>query len=167
VTPAFKIRRLALEDDRACFDCGVAALNRYFREQVGQDIRRRFCNCFLAERRDGGSVAGYYTLSAGSVSIESLPVETARRLPRYPAVPVTLVGRLAVDMRYQGRQLGAALLFDALRRSLEAAPASFVMVVDAKDDRAAEFYRRHGFLELSRDTRRLFLPIMTAMPLLG
>jgi GNAT superfamily N-acetyltransferase len=84
-----------------------------------------------------------------------------RRLPRYPILPAVLIGRLAVDTRYQGRQIGSALIIDALRRSARAAPASFGLIVDAKDDQAAAFYRRHGFVS------SLFLPIATALKLFG
>jgi predicted N-acetyltransferase YhbS len=72
-----------------------------------------------------------------------------------------LIGRLAVDTRYQGRQIGSALIIDALRRSARAAPASFALIVDAKDDQAAAFYRRHGFVSFQSRPLSLFLPIAT------
>jgi len=90
-----------------------------------------------------------------------------RRLPRYPILPAVLIGRLAVDTRYQGRQIGSALIIDALRRSARAAPASFGLIVDAKDDQAAAFYRRHGFVSFQSRPLSLFLPIATALRLFG
>ena len=74
-------------------------------------------------------------------------------------------GRLAVDGRYQGRRVGAALLADAVRRSAGAEPAAFTLLVDAKDDSAAAFYRKHGFIPLASTPHSLFPPIATALEL--
>lgn len=153
--------------DRQAFSCGVAALDRYFREQASQDVKRRIGNCFVAVERNDGLVVGYYTLAASSIPLDALPQDDARRLPRYRVLPATLIGRLAVDRRYQGRQVGAALLVDALHRSLQAAPASFTLLVDAKDERAAAFYRRYGFIPLASRPLSLFLPMGTALKLFG
>ncbi|MBX3567744.1 MAG: GNAT family N-acetyltransferase [Rhizobiaceae bacterium] len=166
MTAGFEVRQLSGQDERRGFDCDVTQLTSYFREQVGQDVRRRFSNCFVAAENASGAIAGYYTLASGSVGLEQLPHDTARRLPRYPEAPVTLLGRLAVDTRFKGKGLGQALLFDALRRTLEAAPASFAMVVDAKDEEAAAFYRKHRFVPLQERSLRLFLPMSIALPLL-
>lgn len=153
--------------DRQAFSCGMAVLDRYFREQASQDVKRRIGNCFVAVDRNDDAVAGYYTLSASSIPIEALPDEDTRRLPRYQVLPATLLGRLAVDSRYQGRRIGSALLVDALRRSLQAAPASFTMLVDAKDEQTVGFYRRHGFTSLVSRPLSLFLPMGTALKLFG
>jgi GNAT superfamily N-acetyltransferase len=82
-------------------------------------------------------------------------------LPRYPQLPATLLGRLAVDQGMKGRGLGEFLLMDALRRSLEASAriAAMAVLVDAKDDAAHAFYRHFGFLPLHEQPRRLFLPM--------
>ena len=153
--------------DRRGFDCGVTALDRYVREQASQDVKRRLGNCFVATDRDAGTIAAYYTLAASSVPIADLPEADTRRLPRYPVLPATLIGRLAVDSRYQRRQIGSALIVDALHRSAQAAPASFTLLVDAKDDSAAAFYRKHGFIPLASRPLSLFLPIATALKLFG
>jgi GNAT superfamily N-acetyltransferase len=129
--------------DRAGFFCGVEALDRYFRTQAGQDGRKRVAACFvLVDDAAGpdGRVAGYYTLSAASIALAELPPALAKRLPRYPVVPATLLGRLAVDRGYRGRGLGEALLFDAFIRSLRSEIASFAFVADAKDEAAQAFY---------------------------
>jgi GNAT superfamily N-acetyltransferase len=153
--------------DREAFSCGVIALDRYFREQASQDVKRRIGNCFVAVDRNDGVVAGYYTLAASSIPLDALPEDSARRLPRYSVLPATLVGRLAVDSRYQGRQIGSVLLIDALHRSLQAAPASFTLLVDAKDEKAATFYRKYGFTPLAGRRLSLFLPMGTALKLFG
>lgn len=140
------------------FSCGVEALDRYLRAQAGQDSRRRVATCFVLVGEDG-SVAGYYTLSATSISLVDLPTEIAKRLPRYPAIPATLMGRLAVDRRLRGHGLGELLLFDAFSRTLRSEIASFAFVVDAKDEPAQAFYEHYGFRRLPSAGRRLFLPL--------
>jgi ribosomal protein S18 acetylase RimI-like enzyme len=165
VNSPFSLEILSEARDRTVFRCGVDALDRYFREQVTQDIRRRITNCFIAAERASGEIAGFYTLSAASVPFTELPQDITRRLPRYPVIPAIQLGRLAVDLRYAGRGLGSALLADATLRAARAEPAAFTLLVDAKDDHAAAFYRKHGFVSL--DSRRLtsFLPIATALKL--
>jgi GNAT superfamily N-acetyltransferase len=115
----------------------IAPLARYLQTQATQDVRRHIANCFVASPLQSNAVAGYTTLSAASIPMTGLPAEQARKLPRYPVLPAALIGRLAVDRRYQGRQLGAALLFDAIARAIRADAAVFALVVDAKDETAA------------------------------
>ena len=156
-----RITPLDPASERGSFDSGVEALDRYFRERVSQDIRRRVTTCFVARDRHD-RIAGFYTLSATSVLLADLPQETARKLPRYPTVPAVRMGRLAVDRSARGKGLGAALLADALARCLDADIASFALVVDAKDEAAAAFYRHHGFIPFEDRPRILFLPLATA-----
>lgn len=146
---------------RSLFESGSAPLDRYFREQVTQDIRRRVAACFVA--LDGERVAGYYTLAAASVPLAALPPDSAKKLPRYPTVPAVRMGRLAVDQAYKGRGLGAAMLADALARAIRAEIAAYALLVDAKDDVAAAFYSHHGFIALPDSALTLFLPLATAM----
>jgi GNAT superfamily N-acetyltransferase len=165
--PPFRSEPLSDRHDRTRFACGVDALDRYFRGQAGQDMRRRVANCFVLVSADTGAVAGYYTLSAASLALTELPAEVARKLPRYPAVPVTLMGRLAVDLGFRGRRLGELLVADAVARCLRADMASYALVVDAKDERVGGFYRRLGFRNLPDAERRLFLPLSEAATLFG
>ena len=158
----FRLAPLGAEHDRGSFRCGEEALDRYFQTQATQDIRRRIANCFVAVEVASGQVAAYYTIAAASVPFVDLPPEQARRLPRYPTLPAVRIGRLAVDKRFQGRGLGAALLVDATRRTLQAAPAAYTLVVDAKNDKAVAFYLRYGFRPLVSDPRRLYIPLATA-----
>lgn len=162
MTAPFRIEPLGGQIDRATFASGEAALDRYFRTQVTQDIRRRVANCFVAVEAETRQVAGYYTLASASIPIADLPPEEARRLPRYPTMPAVRIGRLAVDHRFQGRGLGASLLADAALKSLSAAPAAFALLVDAKNERAATFYRHHGFQAFANQPKTLFLPLATA-----
>ena len=85
-----------------------------------------------------------------------------RKLPRYPSVPAVRMGRLAVDQAFRGQGLGAALLADALTRIVRSEIAAYALVVDAKDEKAASFYRHHGFLQIATKPLTLFLPLATA-----
>lgn len=160
------IEALKSSHDREAFSCGVYPLDRYLRQQAGQDVKRRLGNCFIALDRNTGDIAAYYTLCASSVPVDSLPEAETRRLPYYRILPAVLIGRLAVDRRYQGRQVGAAMIFDAIQRSAGADPAAFTLLVDAKDERAAAFYRKHGFTPFASQPQSLFLPMATALKLL-
>jgi ribosomal protein S18 acetylase RimI-like enzyme len=146
--------------DRTGFNSDSEPLNRYLREQVTQDIRRRVAACFVA-LKDGQRIAGYYTLASASLLLADLPVSTGKKLPRYPTVPAVRMGRLAVDQEFKGQGLGGALLADALDRAFRLEIAAFALIVDAKDEAAAAFYRHHGFIALP-DSPTMFLPLATA-----
>jgi ribosomal protein S18 acetylase RimI-like enzyme len=164
---SFRIEPLSAAHDRAGFHCGEEALDRYFQTQATQDIRRRIANCFVAVETgtslvDAKQVAAFYAMSAASIPFVDLPPEETKRLPRYPTLPAVRIGRLAVDERFQGRGLGAALLADAAQRAMHASAAAFMLLVDAKNDRAVAFYRRYGFRSLTSRPRTLYLPLATA-----
>lgn len=106
-----------------------------------------------------GTIAGYYTLSSTSVQLAELPAQTVRKLPRYPLVPATLLGRLAVDHRQQAKGYGRFLLADALHRAARSEIASFAVIVDAKDESARRFYERESFLPLQDQPMKLFRPM--------
>ncbi len=99
------------------------------------------------------------TLSSFSIALAELPDEIARKLPKYPVIPATLLGRLAVDQNYRGQRLGEFLLLDALHRSFELSKqiASYAVVVDAKGDAAARFYRSYDFEAFPEQPARLFI----------
>jgi ribosomal protein S18 acetylase RimI-like enzyme len=130
----------------------VDALDRYFREQAGQDVRRRATACFVALEIATNRIAGFYTLAAAGVLLAKMPVRLAKRLPRYPAVPVARLGRLAVAGAYHGRKLGGALLWDAVERASRSEVAVYALVVDAKDQQAQNFYLHHGFVPFNSVT---------------
>ena len=153
----YTLAPLKVGHDRSHFRSGSEQLDYYLREQVTQDIRRRVATCFVAlEERE--RIIGYYTLAPASVPLTSLPLERRKKLPRYPAVPTVRMGRLAVDQAFQGIGLGGALLTDAIDRTMRAEIASYALLVDAKNDDAAAFYRHHGFISLPDTPLILFLP---------
>lgn len=161
----FRIAPLDPAHDRRTFTSGSEPLDRYFRQQVTQDIRRRVTACFVAIEQRSQRIAGYYTLASASISLADLPADVAKKLPRYPAVPAVRLGRLAVDQAFQGRGVGGVLLADALARALRADIAAYAIVVDAKDATAAAFYQHHGFIAFASQPHTLFLPLATAQAL--
>ena len=114
-----------------------------------------------------GVIAGYYTFAAASLPLTELSADEKQRLPRYALLPAGLIGRLAVDQKYQGQRLGSALIMDAAARAARAEPAIFALIVDAKDDRAVTFYQRHEFRRFVSRPASLFLPIATALQALS
>lgn len=156
----FSVVPLNPEADRSGFECGVEPLDRYFRTQVSQDIKRRVTACFTALDANG-RVAGYYTLASASILLSDLAENLDKKLPRYPNVPAVRMGRLAVDQDYRGKGLGAALLADALRRAATAEIAAYAFLVDAKDEAAADFYSHHGFVATEGHPLFLYLPLAT------
>lgn len=161
MTTPFVIEVLGRDHDRSGFSCGVDALDRYFREQATQDVRRRASSCYVAIDTSLGKIAGYYTLAAAGVPLAEMPEKLAKRLPRYPSVPVARLGRLAVDQTYRGQRLGSALVWDAAMRAVRSEVIVFALAVDAKDDEAAAFYRHLGFIEFGSQGRQLLLPVET------
>lgn len=153
-----RIALLDAEHDRSTFTSGSLPLDRYLREQASQDMRRRVAACFLALTNEQ-QIAGYYTLASASMLLADLPSTTAKKLPRYPTVPAVRMGRLAIDAAFQGRGLGAALLADALERAARSEIASYALLVDAKDKKAAAFYGHHGFIAFPDTPLTLFLPL--------
>jgi GNAT superfamily N-acetyltransferase len=161
VSGSHRIEALTKTHDRSGFACGVEALDRYLKQQARQDADKHVAAPFVLVAPPGVAVLGYYTLSASVVSVTDIAADLAKSLPRYPQLPVTLLGRLAVDQRLKGQGMGEFLLLDALRRSLSHAGdvAAMAVVVDAKDEAAAAFYGHYEFRSLHRVPSRLYLPM--------
>jgi GNAT superfamily N-acetyltransferase len=169
VTAGFQFEALTKRHERAGFTCGTEALDRYLHQQARQDAERHVAAPFVLIEPPNVDVLGYYTLSASIVDVADIAADLARKLPRYPQLPVTLIGRLAVHVRLKGQGCGALLLMDALHRSLTHAAeiAAMAVVVDAKNDAAAGFYRRFDFQPLQRDATRMYLPMKSVQAVLG
>jgi predicted GNAT family N-acyltransferase len=142
--------------ERSGFQSGVPELDRYLHHQAGQDARRKATAAFVLVDSQG-AIAGYYTLSSSTIQVE-FPEAIARKLPRYPVLPATLLGRLAVSQTHQGKSLGRFLLMDALYRSCRntSEVGSVAVVVDALDENARAFYLHHDFIQLRDSPYRLF-----------
>lgn len=148
---------LTADHDLTQFDCGDAALNDWLRHRALKN-ESRFSRTYVVCA--GKRVAGFYCVAAGSVERANAPGKVRRNAP--DAIPVSIIGRLAVDKDYAGQGLGADLLSDALRRIALAAQtiAIAAVLVQAKDAVAREFYLRCAeFIEFPEDSRTLFLPV--------
>lgn len=153
--------------DRATFSSGQPGLDAYLQRQVSQDQKRNVAAVFILRDEASSQVLGYYTLSAYSIELSQVEEALAKRLPRYPLLPATLLGRLAVDGAAQGQGLGALLLMDALRRSLQTTEqiASIAVVAEAIDEGAARFYGKYGFVPFGQEPLKLYLPMQTVAKL--
>jgi GNAT superfamily N-acetyltransferase len=164
MTDGYTVESLSPHHNRELFSCGVASLDRYLREIATQDQRRYAAAIFLLIADADMRIAGFYTLAAAAVDLAVLPDKIRKQLPRYPAVPATRIGRLAVSVADQGRGLGGLLLTSAIDRSLRTCVdvASAIILVDAIDEAAARFYRHFGFLAIPDQPAHLFMLMSTA-----
>lgn len=118
-SPTYIVKPLGKEN-RATFYCGDQELDSYFWERASRDLREKLSAVFiLITKEEPEVVIGYYTLSTQQIEAGELPDELRKRTGRYRRIGATLLGRLAIAKRYQSKKLGAFLLVDALRRSLE------------------------------------------------
>lgn len=149
---------------RTGFTCGHDGLDDYLKRYASQTLRNRLARVYVAED-DEGKVLGYYTLSAASLGRDELP----ESLPKYP-VPAVLIGRMASDRqaRASGLRIGSHLLIHALKQALRAADVIGIrcVIVDSKPE-AVAFYRRFGFIPLTNDGLKLYLPVSTIKALDG
>jgi ribosomal protein S18 acetylase RimI-like enzyme len=149
---------------RQTFDCGVNTLNLYLQQFANQDQKRGLTRVYvLAEQQQ---IIGYYSICAHSVPTDQLPDNT--KMGSYADAPFLLLGRLAVDLRFQKQGYGDALIFHAFKITTEAAEkiGTLGMVVDAKDEQAARFYEKFGFRPLSTSNNRLILSFSAIKTLL-
>jgi GNAT superfamily N-acetyltransferase len=156
---------LTAEHELSQFDCGAPALNEWLRHRALKN-ESRFSRTYVVCA--GQRVAGYYCISAGSVERAAAPGKLRRNVP--DAIPVSVIGRLAVSREHAGKGLGADLLADALRRIAVASQSIGIgaALVHAKDDAAKRFYLRCAeFIEYPADSRILFLPIETVVTAFG
>ncbi|HVV95170.1 MAG TPA: GNAT family N-acetyltransferase [Hyphomicrobiales bacterium] len=162
----FVIEPLTKAHKRSDFTCGNDRIDRYFREAVLQDVRRKFATCFVAGEIATGRIAGFYTLSSSNVPLNEVPEALTKKLPRYPTVPAVLIGWLGRHNDYAGQGLGEVLLFDAIKTVATAPIGAHAIFADAVDDKAAAFYAAFGFTPPIGRPRTLYLPLATALTLL-
>jgi GNAT superfamily N-acetyltransferase len=154
----FSFELLAAHHDKAAFRCGNEQLDQYLRSTATQDKKRNIAIPYVIYDKDRQKIIGYYTLSMNGISLEQLPEEIIKKLPKYPIIGVTLIGRLAIDRDYQGFGWGKLIIMDAFQRSLNISKAtgSFAVIVDAIDDAAVRFYQRFDFKTFPDCPDRLF-----------
>ncbi|MCF6306985.1 MAG: GNAT family N-acetyltransferase [Flavobacteriaceae bacterium] len=145
------------------FSCGKEMLDNYLQKQANQDIKRKLSACFVLNDKETNLLKGYYTLANNNIPQNLIPTEFQKKLPKsYTSIPTTLLGRLAIDNRFQGKGIGKLLLMDALNRSYEISKSigSFAVIVDPLDEDAENFYDKYGFINLP-DSGKMFLPMNT------
>ena len=146
--------------DRQGFDCGRSALNDWLRQVARQHQVKGLSNTFVAIPDDAPKhICGYYALTLAEVDRHTLPEIYHKKLPR--RIPGVRLGRLAVDLRHQGKLLGELLLMDAISRAQRVHQEAGVvgLFVDALDEQAAGFYRHFGFMVTPDNPLMLFLPV--------
>ncbi len=149
--------------DREAFDCGVETLNEFLRSRARREMEAGTSACFvLVPQAQPEIIAGFYTLSAAVIRRTELPESLTKKLPRYPELPATLLGRLARSLGFIGQGIGDRLMMSALSRAVEGARqvASWAIVTDPKDATARRFYEGFGFRPLTAG--RVFLPMKDA-----
>jgi GNAT superfamily N-acetyltransferase len=155
-----KIELLNSSLNKKDFRCGKEMLDNYLHPQASQNVKRKLCVVFAMF--EDTTIKGYYTLSNVSIPAELMPEAVKKKMPRsYEALPVTLLGRLAIDVKFKGQGLGGIILLDALKRSFDIASkslGSIGVIVDPLDDDAIEFYEKFGFILLP-DSGKMFLPM--------
>ena len=158
----FEFHPIDKKFDKASFDCGTSELNAFLKTRARQNQLQGFNTTFVAivEGDVTNKVVGFYSLSMGEINLLSLPDKLVKKLPKHP-VPVARMGRLAVDLNFQGQGLGKFLLVDAMKRvqSASGAVGVYALLVDAKDEPAKAFYLKYGFITLSDQPMTLFLPL--------
>ncbi len=165
----FRVEPLA-DHDRSGFRCESAPLERYLKEQAGQDARKNVAAPFVL-LSSADQIAGFYTLSSTILRSDDLSPDLLKKLklPRYPHLPATLLGRLARHSDFRGQGIGDLLLADALKRAYTTSRqiGSLAVIVDAKDERAVKFYRGFGFEPFVDAADKLFLRMDTIGKLYG
>lgn len=156
---------LRADHDLSDFDCGVPALNDWLIQRALKN-ESRFSRSYVV--CEANKAVGYFCILAGSVERAAAPGKVRRNAP--DVIPVSVIGRLAVDRRYSGRGLGADMLSDALRRiaAVSRSIGIAAVLVQAKDENAKRFYMACAeFIEFPEDSRTLFLPVETLIAAYG
>ncbi len=148
--------------DRTAFHSGSLELDNFLKTKARQNQDVGFNKTFVAIARGDlkKKVVGDYSLSMGEIDLSSLPLLFLKQLPKHP-VPIARMGRLAVDLNFQGKGLGKLLLVDAMKRVQAASNliGVYAFLVDAKDESAKNFYSKYGFTSLVQESMTLFLPL--------
>ena len=144
------------------FDCGISVLNNWLRRYALQNQQANAATTFVV-CSSRNHVVGYYSLAVGSIEHEAVLSRIRKGMARHP-IPIMILARLAVDLRYQGQNIGKGLLKDAILRTLQVSDHAGIraLFVHAKDDKAHRFYERFGFESGPIDPLKLMLLIKDA-----
>jgi len=158
---SLKIELLSQQHVKNSFDCGYSALNDYIRLRAKQDVKKDLSVCYVLVDESNNNVMGYYTLSSSSVNKSDLPDNLSKKLP-YSAIPVILLGRLAVDNGYKGNRYGEVLLMHSFAKSCDSSDiiGAHAIIVEPIDEKAELFYKKYDFIKLN-GTGKMFIAIDT------
>lgn len=161
------IQTLSKAHDRASFSCRIDYLDRYLKTQANQDMQKRAAVTYVLTQPENSTIVGFYSLASTSVLPSAMPTGLSKKLPKYEKIPAVLLGRLAVDIRHRNNGFGSVLLVDALKRSLSISTQVGVVavMVDAKSNEAAAFYKHFGFIPMQDAPLTLCLPVATIQQL--
>ena len=176
--PPYTIETWRADHNSGAFVSGMAVIDHYIKHQAARDMSSRASLVFVLTEPGDRTVRGYYTLSSLGIVFTDLPETVTKRLPRYPQIGATILGRLSVDRSYRDQleetlgenpRLGELLLFDAQMKALQGArktAGSALFVIDVKQPTAEElacglldpmtFYTQYGFAPLPGNRRRVF-----------
>lgn len=161
--PAWHEEPIAKKHDRKSFDCGDPAMNDFFQRYARQSHESGAAKTFLAiDNADNKSILGFYSLAPGSLAYAYTPEIARRGLARHD-VPGFRLARIATSLHCQGQGGGGQLLAAAARRCILAAAqvGGVVLIIDAKNDRAAQWYASYGALPLSGKPLTLVMSLAT------
>lgn len=160
--PIWHEEPIGKQHDRGAFDCGDEALNQFLNRHARQSHEKGGAKTYLAVSENNEKVLGYYSLSPASIVYERAPEVIKRGLARHD-VPVFRLGRLAIDLSVQSQGLGGQLLLAAGRRCLLVAAqvGGVALLIDAKNERVAEWYANYGAVPLLDAHLSLLLPFKT------
>lgn len=150
---------LSTSIDRKHFTSQSEELNEYFQKFATQDQKRNLAKCYVLVSNK--EVVGYYTISASSVPLSHFP-ESIQSKAVYMNLPVALIGRLAIDKKFEGKGFGSVLIYDAIERIKNSAVAVSAVIVEAKDSNAFNFYKHLGFIPFEghiNNRKALFYPL--------
>ena len=152
--------------NRADFDCGVPVLNHFLQTKASKEMQQNLNTTYVSTTDEENTlkpILGYYTLSASSLVLSSVPANLAKHVPPNYQLPTERIGRLARDKNYPGT--GGILLKDALLRIAKTSDSIGIygIEVDAKTDEAKSFYEKYGFISLVDNQYSLFLPLKTVL----
>lgn len=142
------------------FKCGVSSLDHFLRNFALLNQKNNISQTYILHPKDKKGIVGYYSISSTNVIKKELPYTITGDLPNYP-IPCMLIGRLAVDRKYQKMGFGKYLLYDALKRAVVISDiiGCYAVIVDALDKIASDFYKKYGFKEFGEKEFSLFIPI--------
>ncbi len=158
--PVWHEEAITRKHNRGAFDCGDAELNDFLLRYARQSHDQGAAKTFLAVDDGTNAILGFYSLAPASIAYNRAPEIIRRGLARHE-VPGFRLARIAIDRAQQGQGLGGQLLLAAGRRCLMAAAAvgGIILIIDAKNDRAAAWYASYGAVPLPDAERTLVLPL--------